>query len=147
MQSNDFGNQMVPALPDLFQKQDDGFHLCSARCGTCGTYFFPAYHQQHRPDCSREGVENILLSRIGRLTSYTIQYYMPPPPFKTDGDITPYPIAMVEFREGIQVVGMVVDCPEEELRLGMAMETTTYTLFRNDEGKEVITWAFRPVTD
>ncbi len=140
------GNQVV-ALPDLFQWEDDGVHLRSARCGTCGTCFFPEYHEQHRPDCSREGVEKLLLSRVGRLASYTIQCYMPPPPFKTEGNITPYPIGMVEFPEGIQVVGIMVDWKEDELRLGMPVETTTFTLYHNQEGQEVVTWAFRPIKD
>lgn len=138
--------EKIAALPDLFQIGDDGVHLRSARCGTCGTCFFPEYHEQHRPDCSREGVEKLLLSRNGRLASYTVQHYMPPPPFTTEGDITPYPIGMVEFPEGIQVVGIIVDYNQGGLELGMEVETTTYTLYHDEQGREVVTWAFRPVS-
>jgi uncharacterized OB-fold protein len=147
MESEQLKKRQVPALPDLFQWEEDGVHLRSAKCGTCGTCFFPEYHEQHRPDCSREGVQKLPLSRTGRLASYTIQCYMPPLPFKTEGDITPYPIGMVEFPEGIQVVGIMVDCSEDDLRLGMTVETTTFALYRNQEGQEVVTWAFRPVKD
>lgn len=137
----------MAALPDLFQMGEDGVRLRSAKCGTCGTCFFPEYHEQHRPDCTREGVEKLLLSRTGRLASYTVQCYMPPPPFKTEGDITPYPIGMVEFPEGIQVVGIMVDCGEDDLELGMEVETTTFTLYHDEQGQEVVTWAFRPITN
>jgi len=134
--------EKVPALPDLFTWAEDGVRLVSAKCNSCGTYFFPAYHAQHRPGCSREGVENVLLSKVGKLASYTVQYYMPPPPFKTQGDITPYPIGLVEFPEGIQVAGIVVGCELDKLKVGLDVETTTFTLYQDDEGRDVVTWAF-----
>jgi len=134
----------VPALPDLFTWNEDGVHLMSARCGSCGTYFFPMYHEQHKPGCSREGIEKVLLHKEGRLASYTIQYYMPPPPFKTDRDITPYMIGLVEFPEGIQIAGIVVDCTPDRLKMGVGMETVTFTLYRDQEGQDIVTWAFRP---
>jgi len=136
------GNE-VAALPDLFTWTEDGVRLISARCNSCGTYFFPAYHAQHRPGCSREGVEEVLLSKKGKLASYTVQYYMPPPPFKTDRDITPYSIGLVEFPEGIQVVGIMVGCESDKLRVGLEVETTTFTLYKDEEGKDVVTWAYR----
>jgi len=116
----------------------------SARCGSCGTYFFPSYHEQHRPGCPREGIENIVLSQVGILASYTIQHYMPPPPFKTQGDITPYIIGLVDFPEGIQIAGIVVHCPPEKLKIGMSLETTTFTLYQDDQGQDIVTWAFQP---
>ncbi len=45
----------VMALPDLFIEAEDGAHILSARCNSCGTYFFPRYHEQHRPGCSPGG--------------------------------------------------------------------------------------------
>lgn len=135
--------ERIPALPDLFAWSEDGVRLRSARCTSCGTYFFPEYHAQHRPGCSREGVENVLLSKVGKLASYTIQHYMPPPPFKTQDDITPYPIGLVEFPEGIEVAGILVDCELDELKIGAEVETTTYTLYQDDEGRDIVTWAFR----
>lgn len=134
----------VMALPDLFIEAEDGAHILSARCNSCGTYFFPRYHEQHRPGCSREGVENVPLAREGKLASYTIQYYLPPPPFRTATDITPYVIGLVEFPEGIQVTGIVVGCSHDQLKIGQPVETTTYTLYQNEQGEDVVTWAFRP---
>lgn len=147
MESNNLAGNKVPALPDLFQRKADGVHIRSAKCDSCGTCFFPEYHEQHRPGCSREGVARVLLNRIGKLASFTVQHYMPPPPFTTEGDITPYIIALVEFPEGIEVVGILIDSEADDLELGQAVETTTYTLFRDDKGQEVVTWAFRPVKD
>ena len=138
--------EQVPALPDLFTWAEDGVHLMSARCGSCGSTFFPKYHEQHQAGCSREGIESILLSREGILSSYTIQHYMPPAPFRVDGEITPYVVGLVEFPEGIQVVGILVDCPPEKLKVGMRVETTTLVIYQNEENEDVVTWAFRPAS-
>ena len=133
----------VPALPDLFTWTEDGVRIRSAKCNTCGTYFFPEYSEQHRPGCSREGVEKVLLSKAGKLASYTVMHYLPPLPFKIDRDITPYPIGLVEFPEGIQITGLMVGCEPDELKVGKEVETTTFTLYKDEEGQDVVTWAFR----
>lgn len=67
------GVKKVPASSDLFTWAEDGVHLLSARCHSCGTYFFPMYHEQHRPGCSREEIEEVLLHNKEKLASYTIQ--------------------------------------------------------------------------
>jgi len=139
-----FKGKLVPALSDLLTWTKDGVHLMGAMCSSCGSYFFPKYHEQHRPDCSRQGIRSILLSQAGKLASYTIQHYMPPRPFRTDREITPYVIGLVEFVEGIQVAGIVVDCALGDLKIGIPMETTTFTLYRDEEGRDVVTWAFKP---
>ena len=79
------------------------------------------------------------------MATYTVQYYMCPPPFKTAGDITPYGIGMVEFPEGISVTGIITETDLNALKIGLDMETTTYTLYKDAEGNDVVTWAFRVV--
>jgi len=145
MENMDSGKGKVPELPDLFTWTDDGVRIKSAKCNTCGTYFFPASHLQHRPGCSREGVEDILLSKHGKLATYTVQHYMCPPPFKTTGDITPYGVGMVEFPEGISIAGLIMESDLHALEIGLEMETISYTLYKDEEGNEVCTWAFKVV--
>jgi uncharacterized OB-fold protein len=136
----------VPEIPGLFEWTDDGVRLRSAKCNSCGTYFFPEGHQQHRVGCSREGVEKVLLSNKGKLASYTIQHYTCPPPFRPTGDITPYGIGLVEFpEERIQCAGLIMESDLKSLKIGQNVETITYTLRKNEEGQEVVTWAFRVV--
>ena len=134
---------LAPAVEGLFTMNPDEPRLLGTQCRACGTYFFPEYSEQHRPGCSREGVEKVLLSNEGKLASYTVMHYMPPLPFKTDRDITPYPIGLVEFPEGIQITGLMVGCEPHELKVGKEVETTTFTLHKNEDGQDVVTWAFR----
>lgn len=133
----------IPALPDLFDFAGDSVRIRSAKCNSCGTYFFPEYHAQHRSGCSREGVEKVLLSNRGKLASWTIEHYMCPPPFKTAASIAPYGIGLVEFPEGIQVAGLIMESNLDALQIGQEVETIAYPLYRNDEGQDVLTWAFR----
>ena len=136
----------VARIPNLVDWSTGEVRIMSAKCNSCGTYFFPKEHYQHRPGCSREGVEDVLLPSKGKLASYTIQHYPCPPPFKTEKKITPYGIALVEFEnEKIQVAGIMVDTDLKSLKLGMEMETTTLTMFQNEEKQDVVTWAFRAV--
>lgn len=136
----------VARIPGLVDWSTDEVRLQSAKCNSCGTHFFPKEHYQHRPGCSREGVEDILLPNKGKLASYTVQYYPCPPPFKTEKKITPYGIGLVEFEnEKIQVTGIITDTDLDSLKIGMEMETTTLSMFKNDEKQDVVTWAFRAV--
>ena len=136
----------VARIPNLVDFSTDEVRLMSAKCNSCGTYFFPKENYQHRPGCSRKGVEDILLPNKGTLASYVIQHYAPPPPFKTEKSITPYGIGLVEFKdEKIQVAGIITNTDLKSLKLGMKMETVTLRLFTNDEKQDVVTWAFQAV--
>ena len=139
-------SNMVARIPNLVDFSTDEVRIMSAKCNSCGTYFFPKENYQHRPGCSREGVEDVLLPNKGKLASYVIQHYAPPPPFKTEKSITPYGIGLVEFEdEKIQIAGIITNTDIKSLELGMEMETVTLRLFTNDEKQDVVTWAFRAV--
>ena len=137
---------IVARIPNLVDWSTGEVRLMSAKCNSCGTYFFPREHYQHRPGCSREGVENVLLPNKGKLASYVIMHYTPPPPFKVEKSIVPYGIGLVEFEnERIQVAGIITDTDLKSLKLGMKMETVAFRMFTNDEKQDVVTWAFRAV--
>lgn len=136
----------VARVPNLVDWSTGEIRLLSAKCNSCNTYFFPKEHYQHRPGCSRERVEDVLLPAKGKLASYTIQYYPCPPPFKTEKKITPYGIGLIEFEEeNIQVTGIITDTDLKSLEIGMEMETTTLSMYTNEEKQDVVTWAFRAV--
>ena len=90
--------------------------------------------------------EEVLLSRRGRLWSYTNNCYAPPPPFVASDPFQPYAVAAVELeKERMVVLGQVeagVNVPE--LEVGMEMELTLGTLYENPE-REVVIWKWRPL--
>lgn len=141
MNMADFANA-TPALEDLVALGGDGVNLIGARCSSCKTYFFPCYHEQHRPGCDRKEVVRVFLDRQGVLRSYTVQHYQAPPPFRTEASIAPYVIGLVEFNQEIQIAGIVTGCAVDELSTGMAMKTSLFELYKGEDGKAVVTWAF-----
>jgi hypothetical protein len=52
---------------------------------------------------------------------------------------------VVEFPEGISVAGLIVESDLDALKIGLDMETTTYTLYQDEEGNDVVTWAFKVI--
>ena len=136
--------QQIPAIEGLFTWPSDAPHLMGGRCKSCGTYFFPRSYVVHKPGCKQGEVEDVLLSRKGKLLSYTIQYYPPPPPFISPDPFVPYGIGLVELPEGINVIGMMTGGAVEDLKTGIAVELVVEKLYE-DGGNEYLTWKFRPV--
>jgi uncharacterized OB-fold protein len=41
-------------------------------------------------------------------------------------------------------MGQLTGCREEDIKIGMGMELVIEKLFEDEEGREVMTWKFRP---
>jgi uncharacterized OB-fold protein len=77
----------------------------------------------------------------GRATLYTwsVVHQNDLPPF---AERVPYVAAVVDLEEGPRMMTNVVDCPFEQLRIGMALEVT----FRR-ETEEISLPVFRPAAE
>ncbi len=138
---------VAPAVEGLFTMDSEEPRLLGTRCRACGTYFFPAERTFCRnPDCDRADLEDVKLSRVGTLWSYTSANYQPPPPFVSRDPFEPFAIAAVELAdEGITVLGQVADSVGvEALETGMPMELVLRELYRDDE-QVYLTWNWKPV--
>jgi hypothetical protein len=90
--------------------------LLGFRCRECRVYVFgPATFCQ---SCTSGSLEPVELSKRGVLYSYTIVRV---PPAGWPGPV-PYVLGQVELPEGLQVLAEVVDCPESDLKIGMAVK-------------------------
>lgn len=90
--------------------------LLGFRCRECLVHVFgPATFCQ---SCTSGRLEPVELSKRGVLYSYTIVRV---PPAGWPGPV-PYVLGQVELPEGLQVLAEVVDCPEADLKIGMAVE-------------------------
>jgi len=138
----DSSRKQIPVVEGVFTWPSDEPYLIGSRCETCGEHFFPKAKSCQNPDCPDKGdVKEVLLSRNGNLWSYTIQHYAPPPPYR--GPV-PLIIGLVELPENLKIMGQLTNCKEEDLKIGMDMELIIEKLFEDEEGKEVVTWKFRP---
>lgn len=136
-----------PAVEGWFATDDSGAtHLIGATCPQCATYVFPPRANNcPNPACDSDVLEQVPLSRRGKVWSYTENRYAPPAPYPATDPFEPFAIAAVELAdEGLIVLGKVVEGTlAADLKVGMEMELTTMVLFTDAEGVERITHAWR----
>ncbi len=145
MSTEGLKQRQIPITDGLFTWHEGEPHLIGGRCKSCGSYFFPRGYVVHKPGCQHREVEEVLLSRMGKLRSYTWHYYQPPSPFRSSEPFSSYGIGLVELPEGIRVFGIMTGCERKDLRTGMDVELVAEKLYTDEQGNERLTWKFRPV--
>jgi uncharacterized OB-fold protein len=95
--------------------------------------------------------EVVELATRGRLWTWTIQGLPPKsPPFAGDADpstFRPFGVGYVELPGQLKVETRLTTADPDELRIGMEMELVFDVLGVDDDGNEVVTFAFRPADD
>lgn len=136
----------TPAIEGWFTLDEAAPALIGTRCGGCGTYFFPKETVVCRnPRCFSTELDEVELSRRGRVWSFTNNCYAPPAPYMSPDPFEPYAIAAVELeREKMVVLGQIADGIEvDALEAGLEVEVVLDTLFE-DEDNEYLVWKWRP---
>jgi uncharacterized OB-fold protein len=138
----------VPAVEGWFRDDGDGAALIGSRCTSCGSYFFPRETYLCRnPSCFGRDLEEVALSRTGRVWSFTNACYEPPAPYvPTSEPFEPFTIAAVELdREKMVVLGQVVPGVQiDDLHAGQTVELVIDTLFEDDDNEYTV-WKWRPI--
>jgi uncharacterized OB-fold protein len=136
----------VPVAEGIFTWPGDAPQLIGARCAACGIVTFPT--QPSCPRCpSTEMVEH-LLARRGRLWAWTTQEFPPPsPPYSGPaGDaFAPFGVGYVELGGEVKVETRLTDSDPSALEIGREMELVLVPFRTDEDGNEVVTFAFRPV--
>ena len=128
----------VPVHEGLFATDAEGAaRLVAGKCRSCGRYQFP--RAALCPYCGGDEVEEVLLSPDGTLWAWTA-VTAPPPGYP--GDV-PYGFGVVELPEGLRVVTRLAEADPANLRFGQDMRLELVPLHTDDEGRAVVTWAFR----
>lgn len=137
----------VPVAEGLFNWPSDEPRLIGSRCLECGNHMFPV--QDECPKCSNANNEQVELSNRGTLWTWTIQGYPPKsPPYKGNTDpktFEPFGVGYVELPGQLKVESRLTINDPEQLKIGMEMELVLIPLYTNDDGEEVMTFAFGPV--
>ena len=137
--------KQIPIGEGLFVWPSDEARLIATHCKSCGDTFFPKIFTCRNPGCKEKAVEEVALSRRGKLLSYTILHYPPPPPFIVSGTYEPRAVAEVDMPEGLRLVAPMTRCDLKDIKIGMTMEIVLDRLYEDKEGKEIIGWKFRPL--
>ena len=137
----------VPAIEGWFTLDESAPALLGSRCTACGTYAFPrATLGCANPACQGTEVEEVELSRRGRVWSYTDARYQPPAPYVAADPYVPFALAAVELAaERMVVLGqLVLGTTVEDVSVGDEVELVLGTLYEDDD-REVLMWQWRPV--
>jgi hypothetical protein len=138
--------RQIPIVSDVFTWPSKEPSLIGSKCKACGCVSFPKSPVCGNADCtSKRDVEEVLLSRRGKLLSFTLVCYQPPPPYVGPKPFVPFPLGEVAFPEGVAVIGQVVGCKYEELKTGMEAEVFVDKLYEDENGNEIMGWKFRTV--
>jgi uncharacterized OB-fold protein len=89
--------------------------LTGLRCGGCGAIEIPP--REFCPGCQARAWEPVPLGGDGVVASYTVIRVAP----ARHAAAAPYGIAVVRLREGVSLIGRVVDVPLDRLAIGMAV--------------------------
>jgi uncharacterized OB-fold protein len=139
----------VPVSEGVFTWPSDEPHLLGSRCTNCGNHMFPV--QSGCPKCTGVETETVELARRGTLWTWTIQGFPPKaPPYLGDADpktFEAFGVGYVELPGEVKVEARLTEADPDKLKIGMPMEMVIVPLTTDDDGNEIVTFAFAPVDD
>jgi uncharacterized OB-fold protein len=133
----------VAVAEGLFTWPSDAPQLIASRCRTCATTTFP--RQASCPRCTGVDVEERLLPRRGSLWTWTVQGFRPKPPYAGAEPFEPYGVGYVELGGEVMVEAILTESSPEHLAIGDEVELVIVPFRRDEGGRDVMTFAFRPV--
>jgi uncharacterized OB-fold protein len=135
-----------PIAEGLFTWPTAEPQLIGARCDDCGARTFPA--QSYCPRCASTSMAEVLLPRTGSLWTWTVQGFRPKsPPYKGDDTVDtfePFGVGYVDLGGELLVEARLTENDPERLEIGAVFELVLIPVYREDDGTEVLTFAFRP---
>jgi len=89
--------------------------LMGAKCNKCGEVMLPP-----RPVCTKcysKDLQWVELKGRGKLLTYTVIHVSP----KQFEALAPYPVGIVKFEDGSQLLGMIRGVEPDKIRVGMSL--------------------------
>jgi uncharacterized OB-fold protein len=126
----------IPVKEGTFLENAEGGVLLANKCKSCGQVFFPK--AVFCLTCLNEEMEEVKLSRQGKLFTYTI-VRMPSMHFEP-----PYAIGYITMPEGIRIFAPLIMNEDKAFSIGMDMEVVIEKLWQENDN-EVIGYRFKPV--
>ncbi|MCE3284513.1 MAG: DNA-binding protein [Steroidobacteraceae bacterium] len=118
--------------------------LKASRCRHCGAHAFPAMESCR--NCGGTEVEAVELPRRGTLWTWTVQRFLPKPPYRslqTETTFEPFGVGHVELPGTLRIETRLLEQDPARLRIGAPVELAFYTQYVETDGTEVVNYAFR----
>ncbi|MDX1581083.1 MAG: OB-fold domain-containing protein [Alphaproteobacteria bacterium] len=139
--------KQIPIQDGLFTWPSDEPQLIGQRDKRNGRIYFPAIHNYVSADESEE----VLLERRGKLWTWTIQGFLPKtPPYmgpETLETFKPYGVGYVELPGQVIVETRLTESDPNKLEIGMEMELVIVKFREDEDGNDIMTFAFKPVAE
>lgn len=118
--------------------------LIGSKCPECGLVTFPK--QVSCPRCPSDTMAEHLLQRRGTLWAWTTQGFPPPPPYAgpSGEDFVPFGVGFIELPGEVKVEARLTESDPAALTNGMAMDLVVVPFGTDDDGTEIMTFAFAP---
>jgi uncharacterized OB-fold protein len=132
--------------PSLFHWPAAAPVLLAAQCLHCNAMAFPA--NGSCMGCGSVEVKVVGLPRRGKLWAWTIQRFMPKTPYlssETEQSFKPFGVGYVELPGALRIETRLTENDPARLRIGAEVELVFYTHRTEDNGTEIINYAFAPV--
>ena len=131
--------------PEISTWPDENPQLIGSQLRCVRSHHFPV--QERCPKCSAGDMSDVLLPRSGTLVAWTTQGFRPEPPYKgpTGKDFVPFGVGLVQLDDVVRVEGRLTENDPDKLHFGMEVELTMVPFTTDDDGNEVVTFAFQPV--
>ena len=135
----------IDAAEGLFSQTPEGPRLLGSRCATCQTPYFPRSGACHNPECENSDMRDDTFGPEGRLISIALQNYPPPPPTIAADPYATYGVGLVDLPEGLRVIGRLLAEDPEQVPVGGLVALVIAPLGQDAEGREVLSWQWKPV--
>jgi uncharacterized protein len=132
--------------PEVSTWPQENPQLIGARCGACGATTWPK--QDHCPRCSGPNMTELLLPRRGTLVAWTTQGFLPKQPYaggETAETFTPFGIGLVQLGDDVRVEVRLTESDPAKLAFGMDVELVFVPFYTDEDGTEIVIWAFQPI--
>ena len=116
--------------------------LMGSKCQGCGEIALAK--KKACANCGSYKIEEIALSRRGKLWTFTVIRHKPPGDYKGPDPFVPFGLGLVELPEGIRVMSPI-QCDLNEIRIGMELELEVYPLYTDENTNAVMAFRFRSV--
>lgn len=127
----------VVIQPGLFTEGPEP-RLVAGTCGACGERHFPV--ADFCPYCSADAITQTEVGGVGTVYLHTVVNAAPP---GYEGPV-PYGFGLVDLPEGLRVVSRLVADDLSDLRSGLPVRLVLEPLYQDDEGNDVLSWAYAP---
>ena len=124
--------------------QDEKIQLIGSRCTTCGELFFPKKEKGWCLHCYKNSLEDIKLSRKGKIVTFSVVMQQPGGGFYK-GPV-PFAYGCVDLPDGIRIETLLSADDPDKLEVGMDVELEIEKLCDDEEGNEISTFKFKPLS-